>query len=48
MIAGEVPVINISDRKWNDDSIAATLDIVLPPEVRGAVFWLIDTYILDT
>ena len=30
---GEVPIINVSDRKWNDDSIAATLNLTLPPEV---------------
>ena len=28
-----VPIIKISDRTWNDDTIAATLDIVLPQEV---------------
>ena len=28
---GDVPIINVSDRKWNDDSIAVTLGLKLPP-----------------
>ena len=33
MKAGEVPMINIADRKWNDDNIAATVDLELTAEV---------------
>ena len=34
MEPGEVPVIEVSERRWNDDNIAATLDITLPQEVE--------------
>ena len=30
---GEVPMINVANRKWNDDSVAAIVDFVLPNEV---------------
>ena len=30
---GDVPTLSVSGRKWNDDSIAATIELVLPPEV---------------
>ena len=30
----EIPVIEISDRTWNDDNIAATLELTVPPEVK--------------
>ena len=33
MNSGEVPMINVADRTWNDNSIAATLDIKLLPNV---------------
>jgi hypothetical protein len=33
MKAGEIPMINVADRKWNDDDIAATVDLELPTEV---------------
>ena len=31
--AGDVPVINVLNRKWNDDSIAAIIDLNLSPQV---------------
>ena len=33
MKAGEVPLIKVADRKWNDDNIAATVDLELTTEV---------------
>ena len=30
---GDAPTLTVSDRKWNDDSIATTLQLSLPPEV---------------
>ena len=30
----ELPAIEISDRTWNDDNIAATLELTVPPEVK--------------
>ena len=31
--AGDVPIINVLDRKWNNDDIAATLDLKTKQEV---------------
>ena len=31
--AGEVPMISVSDRKWNDDSVAVILGLKLPSGV---------------
>ena len=31
----ELPAIEISDRTWNDDNIAATLELTVPPEVQN-------------
>ena len=30
---GEIPVMSVLDRKWNDDSVSTKLDVSLPEEV---------------
>ena len=35
---GEVPVINVLDRKWNDDAISSKLELTLPVEVKSLYY----------
>ena len=39
--AGDVPVISVLDRKWNDDSIAAKLELKLQQEVMHTLPYII-------
>ena len=34
---GDVPVINVLNRKWNDDSIAAIIDLKLSEQVNKVI-----------
>ena len=48
MEAVEVPVIEITDRTWNDRNIAATLDLMLPPKVIYSLPCLIKMLFVET